>query len=703
MELKNLKANDIIHKKGDIITTIDIVLKGVVSVTTDNGSYTLESGSLIGICGKPGFPFEYDFKAENDVSIASYPYTKAEDIAAIIDANPKLSYILATQSIKSVVRMFDETKEKLKEASSCFEKLNADRQEYPLLSVSVGTEVKNFPKLNYVAPFEGKYPLPEWKYSFYRALSDNLEKIKSIIASISGDVAKGIVIYAAYTTFEIADAEYEAKDYLEQFNSLTEDFYSEIQLIKARSDELKRNGEEGQSNDIDIKDALNTILRYSDAKPEICESFKKNIIEFKNNPNRYDSSDETRALRRRIAQDYYPIYTAVFLKSLSDPSIPSEIMMFLMFGFVDEELAGLENTRQLYVFAKSYEPDPSRLVFTAYEWLKKIYYLECEPSRNEFDEDYFTALRTLKTNGDITQDQMEKMKDDPVERLKFEINNLLALGNRMTYGRPSVFVPVFDKENVTKPLDKAYVDYKAVLEFYDNIKNIDYSVFCRQGVYSNPDIGINQVFLDEDVTPYMILMPNIGSRSSLWQEIEGKKRNTPARFIISIFHIDSFEDNMTKLCGEFRWEMCKTEQGVHWNDVSDPSLTSMYCDYLQFYKKNHFLSADTKEKLKTQLQKFNNNYKNVFISDYITYIKFEANASLRLNKTAREILFTFCPFPEELRAKMNDNPQYAELIKKHAAHQSGLMRPLSNLMVKLNNDGISVPPEILKQYEYYKK
>ena len=52
---------------------------------------------------------------------------------------------------------------------------------------------------------------------------------------------------------------------------------------------------------------------------------------------------------------------------------------------------------------------------------------------------------------------------------------------------------------------------------------------------------------------------------------------------------------MIRLTGEFRWEMCKTEQGVHWNDVTDPSLTSVYFDYLQFYRKNHEISPETRE------------------------------------------------------------------------------------------------------------
>ena len=67
--------------------------------------------------------------------------------------------------------------------------------------------------------------------------------------------------------------------------------------------------------------------------------------------------------------------------------------MFFMFGFVDEELAGEKNTRILCNMAKSYTPDPNGNVLTIYEWLKKVYFLEVAPSRNEFDQDWPTYLR----------------------------------------------------------------------------------------------------------------------------------------------------------------------------------------------------------------------------------------------------------------------------------------------------------------------
>ena len=198
----------------------------------------------------------------------------------------------------------------------------------------------------------------------------------------------------------------------------------------------------------------------------------------------------------------------------------------------------------------------------------------------------------------------------------------------------------------------------------------------------------------------MILLPNVGARAALWQEIEGKNRRTPARMVVSIFNTENTEECMIKLFAEFRWEMCKTEQGVHWNDVTDPSLTSMYCDYLQFYKKNPSLSSDMKEKLRTDLKKYNNNYKNMFIADYLAYTKFEAAGSPRLNKVAREILFTFCPFSKELREKIADNPQYTELISHYNTKIQNLAKPVSNIVAKLKKEDIPIPEAVTKQIEY---
>ena len=83
----------------------------------------------------------------------------------------------------------------------------------------------------------------------------------------------------------------------------------------------------------------------------------------------------------------------------------------------------------------------------------------------------------------------------------------------------------------------------------------------------------------------------------------------------------------------------------------------------------------------------------------MTYVNYEAAESPRLNKVAREVLFTFCPFPKEMREKMADNPQYRDLIKKYDTQQQGKLRPLAGLINKLKKENIEVPEELIKQYQ----
>ena len=161
--------------------------------------------------------------------------------------------------------------------------------------------------------------------------------------------------------------------------------------------------------------------------------------------------------------------------------------------------------------------------------------------------------------------------------------------------------------------------------------------------------------LQHEILPDIILMPNIGTRGILWQEIEGHDRQTPASMLLPAICLSDIHLMMLRLTGEFRWEMCKRVQGARWNDVTDHSLTSEFFDYLQFYKKNRDLSADAKEKCHMQLQKAKNRFKDAFILDYMAWVLYESAGSPRLNKVTRQILSRYCPFPKEYREKLKSS------------------------------------------------
>ncbi len=703
MGLVKLEKGQILHKSDvDTVETIEVLVKGSLKISNQFTSITLAVGGFVGIVEKPGKKYVYTYEALEESAVYSYSFQSVDDIPKVVRSNPKIAPILAAQSVETAAKCCDIYEKEYDDAVSEYETIISDYTDYPALCIKVGEVTKDFPEMQELIPPERTGNINEWSFSFIRSLKENEASLKRTLYPLNIDIAAGMVM-STYNIYQKISEESELlSEYRNTLKKKTASFASNMKVIRAKLNDLE-NADENGNAPVTIVNALNTILLYSGVSQEIATKFEDQINEFKANPNRNDSSDEARALRRSIGSSFYEIYTPAFIKSLSDPNIPIEVKMFFMFGFVDEELAGDKNTIILYNMARAYTPDPEGKVLTIYEWLIKIYNLEVDPSRNEFDQDWPTYLREQKISGEFNQAQVELMTNDPTSRLNFEIKNLFALGNRMTFGRISSFVPVFDSQNVLRPLDMAYLTAAKIHEYYAKIRAVDYGVFCRQAVFSNPEIGINQVYYANDITPYMILLPNIGSRASLWQEIEGKNRSTPARMVVSIFNTENTEEVMIRLFGEFRWEMCKTEQGVHWNDVTDPSLTSMYCDYLQFYKKNSALSTDMKEKLRTDLKKFSNNYKNVFIADYLAYIKFEAASSPRLNKVAREILFTFCPFAKELREKIGDNPQYTELINHYNTRIANTAKPVAMAIAKLKKDDIPIPEVLTKQIEHLKK
>ena len=156
--------------------------------------------------------------------------------------------------------------------------------------------------------------------------------------------------------------------------------------------------------------------------------------------------------------------------------------------------------------------------------------------------------------------------------------------------------------------------------------------------FSDPAKGVNSDRIMKEILPDIVLMPNAGIKAMMWQEISGVKSDTPARFMFPVFTAVDLNELMLERIARYRWEMCRRLEGVHWNDVREKSLTAEYCTYIQFYRNNRDLSTEAKEKLKGTLAQAKNNYREVFVKDYINWIKFESKGSFRLNKIARDIL-----------------------------------------------------------------
>ena len=705
MTSRTIPAGTVIYESmKDQVGTLDIITKGVVRASGDYCTIDLLPGSVIGVGEFPGDKYIFTYETAEETTVYSYTYESEASLVALFKGNPKLLSTLVAASVRFAKNMQTAVLDTMEFARTEYARIMAALEEYPSVAISAGITPRAFDEL---ATFNAPEMLDKakgWHRDFVEDLYANEAKFKKEFYSVPS-IGLGIGLTVNMYALESRDFMSEVIEYLSEFTTVSRDFKNHYQLTKEKAAAKAEGGDGADAGAMDesISNCLGAINEFASPDPEVFDAFSSMLEEFISNDDRYGSEDKIRKLRRDLSSKFYDLYLSVFLKAcnMDWESVPLGIRMFLVFGFADESLAGADNTNKLAAIASSMKPGKDKRVVTIFEWLKLIYEGTVVPSKNEFDLDYPAYLRELKKEGRITAAGEKQLLGSMTDRLKFEIKNLFSIGNRVTFGRITTFVPVFDKENVTKALDQAYLSPATVNEQINKIRSIDFTAFCRQGVFSMPEAGVNSFFTTDEVLPYVILMPNIGTRASLWQEIDSKKRNTPARMIISILHTETFEDTMIRLVGEFRWEMCKTEQGVHWNDVSDPSLTALYCDYLQFYRKNSALSVEVREKISVALKNNANNFKKVFISDYYTYVKYESQYALRLNKLARSILFTFCPFSQEVVSGLSDNPQYAQLIAKHEAEVKQKQKLLNNLCVKFDKAGVGVPAEIRKQIDLW--
>ena len=453
-----------------------------------------------------------------------------------------------------------------------------------------------------------------------------------------------------------------------------------------------------------LKDSLDFILAYAELEDEDFTAWRKVLKEYKALKDKSSLDDGPHAIRREIISRFNPLYTQIAAKAVRGGDIPLPVLMFLYYGYMDEELAGIENCIYLAKLIPSLGKDTDVGVYPFFDWLRAIYEGKKEPSRNEFEEDYSDYLHKQKAAGTITDAEMQAFMRNNGSKVSYELRNMFQNCNKITFGRISTFCPVFTSDNVLKKLPSSHVTAATVGRAIEQIRSIDYSVFYRETLTTSLDPTSS---LKENVhveyLPDIILLPNVGTRGVMWQEIEGKKRNSPARMMFSIFHMEDINTSLIRLAGEFRWEMCKRIQGYRWNDVADRSLTSEYFDYIQFYRKNNELTTEMKERVKQSLQRAKNSFKEMFIRDYILWILFEGTGSPRLNKVARRILFTYCPFSRDIRSKLSGNPQYGDIIQRYELHTSQKVHRFEQISQKLKNAGTQVPTYISDELLFFNK
>lgn len=452
----------------------------------------------------------------------------------------------------------------------------------------------------------------------------------------------------------------------------------------------------------DVRDSLNQILKYAGEADDFGREFSGLIDEFIRLEDKSSTEDNARKIRRRLSDGFYKIYEKVFKIAYQKNETNQVINMFLNFGFIDERLLTTEQIMDLYTIQFDTANSGPCRVYTIREWLTQIYEQKKDPSKSEFDMDYYEDLRERRKLEKFSDKQIAELSQDRELKLEYEIKNMFRYNTRIASGRISTFVPFLYQEVFYSRVKKAFHSAREINAAVNRLLAVDYSIFYRERMYSDEANGIKKEYIMEEVFPDIILLPVCGAKGVMWQEISGRKRNTPGRFLIPVLTEENLENMLLELFGRFRWELCRTIQGTAWNNIQYPSLTSEYVDYIQFYHKNRDLSTEKKEKLKSQIARGRGNTREIFLIDYIAWVTREYRGEIRLNKVARGLIATYVPFPQEIREKVTAQPIFKDALARFERERQRKVRELELRIRALEKDRIQVPDVVLDTLAFYK-
>ena len=754
------KESDVIFSKGTTLDNIALIAEGEVEGSFGGLTLLLGNTDVLGICDLLSDTHTLSYTAISDVTLHPFPYSGIGSLDSIMQNNADIAYLMVCSMCRQISEMM-QYKSRLKhEADGAFNMVNELYSEYSRLCKTFASTPKKLPGLEEVEPFSGHDPVEDWVQSFYEEISfldpaahkaffhgnpgietgflrRCAEDISQVMSACNmyheylKDVSKLLLHEGGYDLFSLikdlhlstirisgADAAVEGlmaslTETLSDMTGIDSGFYQGRMDAYWDALEDKRASHDDpdapevtvseQGISPELLDSLKTILEFSGCDDETAEKFTDCINKYIETEDRASSEDDVPDLRREITKQFYVIFKQVFLKTLHGAEPPTVVKMFLNFGFVDPTLAGYENANYLYSIADSYKGDPENGIYTVSEWLTAIYNMKRDPSLSEFDMDWPSYLRDLKNQKQIDANEEKRLLASKDDRLQYEIENAFPVVNRVTFGNPSRFCPVYSEHNLLRSPEDTIVTAEKVKAIIDEIREIDFSAFYRETGFTDQKRGITGETINIEILPNIVLMPNCGLRGSMWQEIEGRLRTTPARMFLPIFLEGDLKTVVLRLVGEFRWEMCRRIQGSRWNDLSDPSLTSYFCDYLQFYMNNRSIAMQTMTEIRNELSAARNSYKTVFVNNYVLWILNESKGMARLNSIALGIFMTFCPFNAGIREALTKNMRYNEALNRFNAKRQKRAQRLNLLLKKLQQQGKGVPKELLDEFEYSKR
>lgn len=436
--------------------------------------------------------------------------------------------------------------------------------------------------------------------------------------------------------------------------------------------------------------SLDRILEFSCIDTEKKDFFRNFVDHFKEAKPRVEHIPTE--IKRKVNAVFFEIYDAVASRLLvEDPNCPA-IDMFLLYGFIDSAFLTPQQVDGLYGLMKQFASEPN--VHTMKSWLTRIGEGRIAPSVNELGVTYAQIIKEMKHGGKSEQ---------PGDTIHFEVMNMLRTGHRVSSSQTSSYLAFLRNDMLPDDIGRFASTSKKIGDALRGILDIDYSAFHRELFYSGENDILKKEIVMKQVIPDIILLPVVGTRAMMWQELSSVSRSSPARWIIPILTSEDITSMLIKLTGQFRWELCRTIMGARWNDITYNSLTSVYSDYIESYKKNKNLTPEAKERLRSQLKRYQNNLRNIFTADYEMWLKYEYQGIRKLNREARGIFYRFCPFPVQKRRELINQPAFSDIATRFEHERMKIIREIESRYAYYVKRKCVLEEELVENLRFYKE
>ena len=400
-----IKQGNTIYEKDSALTMISIIIEGTVSAKLPGETIQLCAGDVIGVLDLYTNVHSCTYTASTDVVVDSYPYKSLDSLNKVMQEEASYAKNFATSALKQFFAIADLCNVSTYTCDSLYSILMEYHRDYTKLCKQYLIPAKNLPGLEYIQPLVLESKPDGYMNAFYKDLqkicedpqfgalfdkhffisgflhrtsqdmhqylnscdemSDYLSQLSHLLINEDKidflDLYTSLLSHVAHKkedTTPIASAISKMllrsknvsgitaqlyQQRLTEYRSLTQ----EIQIL-AQQQTTETSSDALQETVAKLQHSLGTLLSFAGADADFCEKFSSDVDAYKKIVDKTAVSPELSALRNRLTQGFFDLYKMVFFASLEQPKLPYAVKLFLYFGYVDEELCGLENTAHLY-------------------------------------------------------------------------------------------------------------------------------------------------------------------------------------------------------------------------------------------------------------------------------------------------------------------------------------------------------------------